>query len=117
MAFVVESGDASHELASRPEACRPWFARPLSTRTPTRVWAVYPTGSTPRSGLAGRLSSGQRERMAPARALAVAIRLSGIRTTDHIVDIDQGRIAEVSAHTDLIACGGHYARLRRAQDL
>jgi len=55
--------------------------------------------------------------MAPARALAVAIRLSGIRTTDHIVDIDQGRIAEVSAHTDLIACGGHYARLRRAQDL
>lgn len=52
-----------------------------------------------------------------ARALVVANRLSGIRTTDHIVVIYRGRIAEVSAHTDLIARGGHYARLRRAQDL
>ena len=64
-----------------------------------------------------RLSGGQRQRIAMARALVVANRLSGIRTTDPIVVIDQGRIAEVSAHTDLIARGGHYARLRRAQDL
>lgn len=49
--------------------------------------------------------------------LIVAHRLSTVRTADRIVVLDHGRIAELGDHETLLAAGGMYARLSRAQTL
>lgn len=53
--------------------------------------------------------------MTDRTTLIVAHRLSTIRAADRIVVLDQGRIAEVGSHSDLLDRGGLYARLIRAQ--
>jgi ATP-binding cassette, subfamily B, bacterial len=47
--------------------------------------------------------------------LAIAHRLSTLRRADRLVVIQQGQIAEVGSHDQLLQAGGLYARLHRAQ--
>lgn len=49
--------------------------------------------------------------------ILVAHRLSIVRQADHIVVIDQGRIAEQGTHEHLVRLGGEYARMWRQQQL
>ncbi|MCW2412084.1 MULTISPECIES: ABC transporter transmembrane domain-containing protein [unclassified Sphingobium] len=47
--------------------------------------------------------------------IVIAHRLATVRAADRIVVLDQGRIADIGTHADLIARGGLYARLASLQ--
>ena len=52
------------------------------------------------------------ERLAEGRTtIAIAHRLSTVRDADQIVVLDQGRVAEIGTHEELIGAGGRYAAL------
>jgi len=55
------------------------------------------------------------ELMAGRTTLIIAHRMSTIEHADLIVVMDQGRIVEQGRHAELLARGGHYARLHSAQ--
>ena len=53
------------------------------------------------------------ERLAEGRTtIAIAHRLSTVRDADQIVVLDQGRVAEIGTHEELIGAGGRYAVAR-----
>lgn len=55
------------------------------------------------------------ELMQHRTTLVIAHRLSTIEHVDRILVMDRGRIVEQGRHPDLLARGGHYARLHRMQ--
>ena len=47
--------------------------------------------------------------------LVVAHRVSTLRSADRIVVLERGRSVEIGSHDELLAAGGRYAELDRAQ--
>lgn len=62
-----------------------------------------------------QIQAAMRELMARKTCVVIAHRLSTIQNADHILVIDQGRVAEQGRHHDLIARRGAYYRLYAAQ--
>ena len=58
-----------------------------------------------------------RQLMQDRTTILIAHRISTLRDADHIIVLDEGRIAEQGRHQDLIALDGLYAELFRRQQL
>jgi subfamily B ATP-binding cassette protein MsbA len=48
-------------------------------------------------------------------SIVIAHRLSTIENADRILVMEQGEIVETGSHAELLAAGGHYAKLYRKQ--
>jgi len=46
----------------------------------------------------------------------IAHRLTAVREADRIIVLEKGRLVETGTHSDLLHCGGYYARLHALQD-
>ena len=62
-----------------------------------------------------QVQAGLEELMKGRTTIVIAHRLSTIEKADRIVVLDQGQVAEVGSHQELLAKGGIYARLYRLQ--
>jgi ATP-binding cassette subfamily B multidrug efflux pump len=60
---------------------------------------------------------GLRKVMETRTTLIIAHRLSSVRDADHILVLDEGRIAEAGTHQQLLDAGGMYAEMHRRQSM
>jgi len=58
-----------------------------------------------------------REIMRNRTPLIIAHRISTLRNADHIIVLDEGRIAEQGTHDELVSNGNFYAELHERQQL
>ncbi|MBT5877149.1 MAG: ATP-binding cassette domain-containing protein, partial [Candidatus Latescibacteria bacterium] len=58
-----------------------------------------------------------RDVMAERTTILIAHRISTVKNADHIIVMDEGRIAEQGTHSDLIAHAGIYADMHQKQQL
>jgi ATP-binding cassette subfamily B protein len=63
----------------------------------------------------GLIQQGMDAIMQECTSFVIAHRLSTIRNADRILVIEDGRIAEMGSHTELLRLGGHYYRLYTQQ--
>jgi len=60
---------------------------------------------------------GLRERLAGCTAIVVSHRVAALSLADHVLVLDEGRVAEAGSHAELVAAGGLYAELEERQRL
>ncbi|WP_164473750.1 ABC transporter ATP-binding protein [Gordonia insulae] len=94
------------------EAQRVCIARAILADTPVVVLDEATSAADPESEAA--VGAALSRLMAGRTVLTIAHRLSTIAGADQIVVLDDGRIAEIGTHDDLVRAGGRYARMWRA---
>lgn len=58
---------------------------------------------------------GLREKLAGRTAIIVSHRVAALSLADHVIVLDEGRVAEAGSHDELVAAGGLYAELEERQ--